>query len=289
MSASIEQFDSLQLLTDQLIFGEGPRWHAGKLWFSDIKDHAVKTVDAAGDVQVVLRMEQEPSGLGWLPDGRLLVVSMKDHRLLRHDPAGLVEVADLTRHCGGLANDMVVDAHGRAYIGNVGFDLDTHPPVLKTTNLVRVDPGGGVACVASDLMCPNGMAITADGRTLLVGQSTSCELLAFDIDGNGDLANRRVYGRLPEPAIADGLCLDAAGAVWVASPTTHEFLRMLPGGRITHRVGAGSRHAIACMLGGVERRTLYCITATKNLHEATTRGNAQISTVEVEVAGVGRP
>jgi sugar lactone lactonase YvrE len=279
----------LKVLTDRLIFGEAPRWHAGRLWFSDIKDRAVKTVDETGHVHTAFRLTQMPSGLGWLPDGRLLVVSMRDHKLMRQDPEGWVEVADVSQYCGGLLNDMVVDDRGRAYIGNIGFDFEIRPMVFKSTNLVRVDPDGIVECVASDVMCPNGMAITPDGRTLLVGQSTRTELLAFDIDAHGRLSDRRVYGRLPAQATFDGLCLDAQSAVWVASPVSNEFLRMLPGGKISDRIDTGRWRAIACMLGGEHRRTLFCFTASKETHETDSMGDSRISTVEVDIPGAGWP
>jgi sugar lactone lactonase YvrE len=134
-----------ELLVDGIVFGEGPRWHAGRLYFSDIGDHRVCAVGLDGRLETVVELKGEPSGLGWLPDGRLLVVSMDDHRLLRLDPGGLCEVADLSAWCGGKANDMVVDARGRAYVGNIGFDLEARPIAPRPTNLVRVDPDGSAA------------------------------------------------------------------------------------------------------------------------------------------------
>lgn len=134
-----------ELVADEIVFGEGPRWHAGRLFFSDIRDHAVKAVAPGGKVETVVQLQGDPSGLGWLPDGRLLVVSMEDHRLLRLDGTQLTEVADLSSHCGGKANDMVVDAQGRAYVGNIGFDIEATPIAPRATCLVRVREGGEIA------------------------------------------------------------------------------------------------------------------------------------------------
>jgi len=279
----------LHLLTNDIIFGEAPRWHESRLWFSDIKDHKVKAVDERGVLETVLVIDGDPSGLGWLPGGELLVVSMLDHRLLKWDTNVLSEVARVGEYCGGLLNDMVVDRFGRAYIGNIGFDPQVQPLQLNTTNLIRVDPNGLVKVVASEILCPNGMAITPDAKTLLVSQSASTDLLAFDLDGKGDLHNRRLYARLPEGVTYDGICIDAENAVWVASPTTNEFLRIKEGGRITDRIGSGDAIAVACMLGGADRRTLFCLTSNLPLHEASQLGDSQIQYVEVSVPGVGWP
>jgi sugar lactone lactonase YvrE len=279
----------LHLLTDNIIFGEGPRWHQGRLWFSDIKDHRVKAIDEKGNLETIVALDGDPSGLGWLPNGQLLVVSMLDHRLLRWDSNRLVEVANLSAFCGGLLNDMVVDSVGRAYIGNVGFDSEAIPLVLKTTNLMRVNPDGQACVVAADVMCPNGMAITPDGKTLLVAQSASTDLLAFDIDGNGDLHNRRIYATLPNGVTSDGICLDAENALWVACPTSNEFLRVKEGGVITDRIDSGNAAAVACMLGGEDRKTLFCLTSMASLHTANQLGDSQIFLTKVDIPGAGRP
>ena len=194
------------LLLDGLYFGEGPRWHDGELWFSDFYDHAVKAVTPSGAVRTVVELPGgQPSGLGWLPDGQLLVVSMLDQRLLRLEPGGLVEHADLsgiaTFHC----NDMVVDGLGRAYVGNFGFDLDRElaargvESVLAdhvTAKLARVDPDGSVHVAASDMHFPNGSVITPDGRTLIVAETLGLRLTAFTIADDGTLHDRRVWADL---------------------------------------------------------------------------------------------
>jgi sugar lactone lactonase YvrE len=261
----------LETLVEGFVFGEGPRWHAGRLYFSDIRGHRVEAVDLAGRRETVAELRGDPSGLGWLPDGRMLVVSMEDHRLLRLDPGGPCEVADLSPHCGGKANDMVVDERGRA-------------------NLVRVDPDGSVHVAARELWCPNGLAITADGRTLVVAESAAGRLAAFDVASDGSLSGQRVFAALPEGAAPDGICADAEGAVWVASPTTREFLRVRAGGEVTERIPTGDRIAIACALGGPARQTLFLITAaTTSLAEASQSRSGRIETCEVAVPGAGWP
>jgi sugar lactone lactonase YvrE len=283
-------------LVEGLRFGEAPRWHAGRLWLSDQTDRKILSLGTDGALRVEHEVDFQPSGLGWLPDGRLLVVSMLDHRLLRADGRGGFEtVAELASYCGGKLNDMIVDARGHAYVGNIGFDEEGFDPeaedfVLPTTGLVRVDPDGSHRVVAEDLACPNGMALLADERTLIVGQSGSPEILAFDIDERGDLARRRVHARLPGEFGPDGLCVDVEDAVWIADPQGGVFLRVRPGGEVTHRVETGGRAAIACVLGGHDRRTLYAITCSTIHHSVSlTRRGGRIETVRVEVPGAGRP
>ena len=279
-----------KLLVDGIVFGEGPRWHEGKLYFSDIGDHRVQAVAPGGRLETVVEVAGGPSGLGWLPDGRMLVVSMDDHRLLRLDPGGLREVADLWPWCGGKANDMVVDARGRAWVGNIGFDLEARPIAPRPTSLVRVDPDGSPHVAARDLWCPNGLAITADGGTLVVAESAAGRLAAFDVAADGSLSRPRVFAKLPEGAAPDGICADAENAVWVASPTTREFLRVRAGGEIAERIGTGERIAIACALGGPGRRTLFLITSgTTSLAEAARGRTGRIETCEVDVPGAGWP
>src|SRR5262245_62721604 len=165
-----------KLLVDGIVFGEGPRWRAGRLVFSDIGDRKVLSVGLDGRLETVVELPGEPSGLGWLPDGRMLVVSMEDHRLLRLDPGGLCSVADLSPWCGGKANDMVVDARGRAYVGNIGFDLEAKPMQIRATHIACVEPDGRARSVADEVMCPNGMVITPDRRCLIGGQSAAAGL-----------------------------------------------------------------------------------------------------------------
>jgi sugar lactone lactonase YvrE len=278
----------LETLLDGLCFGEGPRWRDGRLWLSDMHAHTVLTVDLDGKREDVLHVEGKPSGLGWLPDGRLLVVSMTDRKLLRREPDGtLVTHAELASLTGGDCNDMVVDASGRAYVGNFGFDFE-HGGKPQRTCLVRVDPDGAAHSAATELSFPNGTVVTPDGRTLIVGESFGGCLTAFTIAEDGSLSNRREWAKL-DAAVPDGICLDAENAIWVASPVSNEFLRVHQGGAVSDRVPCG-RPAIACMLGGPDRRTLFGLTTeTTRAEEAVARRSARVEITGVEVPGAGLP
>ncbi len=283
----------LVAFVEGLRFGEGPRWHEGRLYLSDIADGKVLAVSEAGKTEIVAELDGRPSGLGWLPDGRLLVVSMEDHTLMRLEGDRLVPFADLSRLCGGHANDMVVSASGHAYVSNIGFEIEGvafEDLDIRPTHLIRVDPDGSVHSAASDVMSPNGVALTPDGRTLVVGESAAMCLTAFDVAADGSLSRRREFARLEGGATVDGLCLDAEGCVWVASPTTREFLRVREGGEVADRISTGERHAIACVLGGEGRRTLYCITnAYMSIAQAATERSGRVEAVSVDVPGAGRP
>jgi sugar lactone lactonase YvrE len=275
-----------RILLDGLRFPEGPRWHEGRLWFSDMHARQVIAVDLEGRSEVVVEVSGDPSGLGWLPDGRLLVVSMRDRRLLRLDPEGLVEVADLGSLASFHCNDMVVDGQGRAYVGNFGFDLHAgEKPVA--TNLILVDPDGRTRVAATELRFPNGTVITPDGRTLVVGESFGACLTAFDVAPDGSLSGRREWARL-EGAVPDGICLDAEGAIWVASPVSRGVLRVREGGEVSDRIDV-EHQAFACMLGGPERRTLFLCTAADSDPAKTGDRTGRIETVTVDVPGAGLP
>ncbi len=276
-----------EVILEDLAFPEGPRWRDGKLWFSDMHSQRVMTVDPTGNSEVVVEVANDPSGLGWLPDGRLLVVSMRDRKLLRLDGEGLSEVADLsavaTYHC----NDMVVDSVGRAYVGNFGADFQGGAEMVPA-KLALVDPDGTVRVAAEDLMFPNGSVITPDGKTLIVGESFAARLTAFDIAADGSLSNRRVWAEIPG-ALPDGCCLDAEGAIWIASPISSEVVRVCEGGKVTDRIKVDTQ-AIACMLGGADRKTLFILTAgTLDPEEAKQRRDGRIETIGVEVPGAGLP
>ncbi|TDJ16061.1 MAG: SMP-30/gluconolactonase/LRE family protein [Deltaproteobacteria bacterium] len=277
---------SPKMLLDGLRFPEGPRWHEGRLWFSDMHDQKVLAVDLDGQAETVARVEADPSGLGWLPDGRLLVVSMKDRRLLRLDPSGLTEAADLSEIAGFHCNDMVVDAQGRAYVGNFGFDLHSGGD-LVAASLALVHPDGRVEQAAQDLLFPNGSVITPEGRTLIIGESFGARLTAFDIADDGSLSNRRIWAQL-EKAVPDGICLDAEGGIWVASPISHGVLRVLEGGEVTQRIPV-EQQAFACMLGGSDRRTLFICTAADSDPAKTASRSGRIEIVDVAVPGAGLP
>jgi sugar lactone lactonase YvrE len=278
----------LTTLVDGLAFGEGPRWHDGRLWFSDMHAHLVMSVGMGGDLRTEAEVPNQPSGLGWLPDGRLLVVSMTDRRLLCSDGEGLVEFADLspcaTWHC----NDMVVDGQGWAYVGNFGYDMYGGAE-RSTAAIVLVTPDGQVSVAADDLEFPNGMVITPDRTTLIVGESWGARLTAFTIQDDGTLGDRRVFAAFTD-CVPDGICLDAEGAVWLASPLSHEVVRVRPGGEATDRISTGELNAFACMLGGDERRTLFVCTAGTHVPEkAALARSGRIELVDVAVPGAGWP
>ncbi len=282
---------------DGLYFGEGPRWHDGRLWFSDFYDHAIKSVGEAGDLRTELTIDDQPSGLGWLPDGRLLVVAMNRRQLLRVDPDGVKLHADLSGIATHHTNDMVVDAGGRAYVGNFGFALDEelkargvegvladHP----TARLACVEPDGRVREAAADLHFPNGMVISPDGRSLILAETLALRLTAFDIDGSGGLSNRRVWATLGMRA-PDGICLDANGHVWVANAIAPECVLVAPGGEIVASV-ATDQPCFACMLGGADRRTLYMMTAPSSVAELVSKSRqGRIARARVQTPGAGRP
>ena len=276
-----------KILLDGLLFPEGPRWHEEKLWFSDMQGLHVMAVDLGGNAEKIVKIKASPSGLGWLPDGRLLVVSMIDRRLLRLDPIGLVEIADLRELASFHCNDMVVDKVGRAYIGNFGFDLATNAPV-EPAEIVLVDRNGTSRVVAEELYFPNGTVITPDDRTLIVAETFGHCLTAFDIESDGSLKNRRTWAKLND-VYPDGICLDGEGAIWLAAPHPAEVLRVQEGGNITHRLNVATK-PYACMLGGPERRTLFvCTAGSSNPDEVLAHPNGKIEIVDVEVPGAGRP
>jgi sugar lactone lactonase YvrE len=278
---------TLTALLDKLSFPEGPRWHNDRLFFSDMHAHKVIAADLAGRTETICEVPQAPSGLGWLPDGRMLVVSMNDRRLLRLDPDGLKLVADLSKLASYHCNDMVVDARGRAYVGNFGFDLHAQA-TPKFAEIVMVEPNGAARVVADEMGFPNGTVITPDGKTLIVGESTRGRLTAFDIEAGGSLKNRRVWAEIV-PAVPDGIALDAENAIWVASPLTDEVIRVKEGGAIVERIKTAN-HAYACMLGGPDRRTLFVLTAEDSGPEfCRAKATGRIETTPVEVPGAGLP
>lgn len=255
-----------QLLIDGLAFGEGPRWHEGALWFSDMHGDQVCRATVDGRLETVVEVPAWPSGLGWLPSGELLIVAMRDRALLRYDGRRLTPHADLSALAPFHCNDMVVADSGRAYVGNFGFDLAAGE-TPRATVLLAVELDGSARVVAEDLEFPNGTVISPDGKTLIVAETFAGRLTAFTIEKNGDLSRRREWAVLPDGAVPDGICLDEAGGIWVASPTTNECLRITEGGTVSHRL-ACDRGAYACMLGG---GTLYLLTAGSSQPETCRR------------------
>jgi sugar lactone lactonase YvrE len=277
----------LETLIDGLTFPEAPRWHDGKLWFSDFYSLRVLAVDLRGNATTVVQVPQRPSGLGWRPDGTLLIVSMLDRSLYRLDADQLVRVADLSAMARGLCNDMVVDAQGRAYVGNFGYDRHAGEEP-RTTCIVRIDLDGRAVRAADDLLFPNGTVITPDGKTLIVGETFAHRLTAFDVAADGSLGNRRLFAHI-DGLHPDGICLDAEGGIWVADPWGKRVVRVLDGGRIERTISTGERGAYACMLGGDDRRTLFICTNTGSGPAMAEKRDGRIDFLRVDVAGAGLP
>jgi sugar lactone lactonase YvrE len=277
-----------RILLEGLTFPEGPRWHEGRLWFSDMHSCTVIAVDENGNREDIARVENRPSGLGWLPDGRLLVVSMNDRRLLRQETDGrLVEVADLSGLASFHCNDMVVDRVGRAYVGNFGFDL-VGGATPSTANLILVTPDGRARIAAKGLSFPNGTVITPDGGTLIIGETFGSRLTAFAIAPDGSLSRRRVWASL-SGAVPDGICLDTAGGIWVASPISGEVLRIVEGGEVTQRIPVATQ-AFACMLGGGDGRTLFvCTAGSSDPTECIENRDGRIEAFPVDFGRAGLP
>ena len=286
-----------RVLAEGIYFGEGPRWRDGRLWFSDFYAHAVKSVSAAGDVRVELAIDDQPSGLGWMPDGSLLVVSMTRRQVLRRPPQGAVSVhADLSGIADFHCNDMVVDAEGGAYVGNFGFDLEAeiaargaqsvvaeHP----TARLARVSPDGTVSVAAEGLSFPNGSVITPDGRTLIVAETLGGRLTAFDIAADGSLSGRREWAPT-RPRIPDGICLDAEGAIWFANAFAPECVRIAGDGEVLEVIDTGD-NCYACMLGGDDGRTLFMLTATGSGEAQGRTATGKLRVAQVDSPHAGRP
>ena len=277
----------LEPLLTGLSFGEGPRWRDGKLWFSDFYVHQVRTVDEAGKAETIVEVPGQPSGLGWRPDGTMLIVNMTDRRLMRFSGGKLSVEAELGGLATGHCNDMIVDASGRAYVGNFGFDRHAGE-AQRTTCLIRVDTDGSVHKAADDLLFPNGTVITPDGRTMIVGETFAHRLTAFDVAADGTLSNRRPWATI-EGCFPDGICLDAEGAIWVSDPFGRRVLRVLEGGKITHSLDLAPRGAYACMLGGADRRTLFVVTNSKSGPTTAQTLEGRIETMRVDVPGAGLP
>ena len=263
-------------------YTECPRWHDGRLWFSDQYLGWVYAMTADGEVEPVIEVPGRPAGLGWLPDGRLLVVSMDRHELLLLDGDQLQPVADLSPFHPGPSNDMVVDGQGRAYIGNIGFDYYAGE-APRLTALVLADPSTGQCSIAAEqLSVPNGVVITPDGRQLILAESFGHCLTVFSIGADGSLAERRVFADLGS-LVPDGICLDAEGAIWAAT-VADGVVRVREGGDILYRVRVARRQVYACALGGADGRDLYiCSAGSDQPSVAIERRDATIERITVDV------
>jgi sugar lactone lactonase YvrE len=290
-------------LTEGLSFTECPRWHNGRLYVSDFYTHRVLAVAMDGTTETVAHVPQQPSGLGFLADGRMLILSMRDRKVLRREVDGsLVEHADLSGLAPWHLNDMLVNRDGRAWVGNFGFDLMGGAPA-RSTVLICVEPDGTAQIVADGLGFPNGMVLTPDGGTLIVAESLMNRLIAFRAT-SGSLSERRTWAAFGDPpastdaeevlrqveVVPDGICLDMEGAVWVADAMHSRLLRVAEGGCILEERKTDGVGAFACMLGGDDGRTLFvCVAPTFHQAEASANHRASILITRVEVPHTGLP
>jgi sugar lactone lactonase YvrE len=276
---------AMETLVGGRAFLEGPRWHDGALYVSDMHAHEVLRVTTDGEVEVLARLEGAPSGLGWLPDGSLVIVSMGDRTLLRRDADGSLRVhADASALAPHEINDMVVDRHGHAFVSQFGYDFHGGGRPQRAP-LLRVDPDGRVHEASAGLRMGNGLVITADGATLVVAESAGRCLIGFDLADDGTLSDPRVWADLPEGDYPDGICIDAEDAVWIAGPASDRFVRVREGGEVTDVVDTPGRHAIACAIGGDDGHTLFMCTSPTQGEPERSRAErgAKIETVTVAV------
>jgi len=285
---------SVKTLTDAaagLRFTESPRWHDNKMWFIDIHDKRIKTVDLSGVVETVVELPFIPNGFGLTPQGAIVVGDAFDRKIYRVDNGSLKPLADISGLTVFCLSDGIVDAKGRLYVGDIGYNfVDPKAKPVDTCVIVRVEPDGQATVVADGLCFPNGIVISSDNRTLIVGETTGHRLTAFDIADDGSLHNRRIWAQLPSSIGPDGICLDAQGGVWCANPEGRDsVVRVCEGGEITDRITIDT-HAYAVMLGGPERKHLFICSSRSHDPAVIHRDpSASFRVVEVNVAGAGIP
>jgi sugar lactone lactonase YvrE len=284
---------------------EAPRWRDGLWWVADLYRKAIYTYSPDGEETKIVDVEQQPSGLGWLPDGSLIYVSQHDQVVYRRAEDGRVSVhADVSEHCVGDLNDMVVDGKGRAFVGHFGFDVFGGDKP-HTASLIRIDADGSHRVVAEDVMFPNGSVIADDDRTLIVGEGMAGRYTAWTIEEDGSLSGRRDWAVLSRPpkmeslgellesidVIPDGCCLDAEGAIWVADAKNGRCIRVLEGGEIDQVIPApDGQNIFACMLGGEDGKTLLlCVAPGLVDNDRLSDLAGTLRTVRVDVPGAGRP
>jgi sugar lactone lactonase YvrE len=275
--------------TKGLKFTESPRWHDGRLWFLDIHDKSIKSVNVEGDLNTVVELPFIPNGFGVTKDGKVLVGDAQQRRIHRWDGTALQQVADISGLAKICLSDGIVTSDGGMYVGDIGFNfLDSAVKPVPEGVIIYVAPNGQASVVADKIFFPNGIVIVPDGKTLIVGETLGHRLTAFDIASDGSLGNRRVWAQVPDDVSPDGICLDSEQAVWVAA-AAGQVVRVREGGEITQRIEV-ARTAYAVMLGGPERRHLFiCTSGSHDPAEIHENPSASIEVVEVEVAGAGTP
>jgi len=278
----------LQTLMTGLTLGESPRWHDDRLWFSDWGAQEIIAVAIDGKSEVIVRVPTFPFCIDWLPDRRLLIVAGGDARLLRREPDGsLVTHADLTGLSDKPWNEIVVDGRGNIYLNSIGFDF---PDGQFAPGIIAlVTPDGSVRQVADGVAFPNGMAVTPDNSTLILAESYGNRLTAFNIAADGSLSNRREWAYLDD-GVPDGICLDAEGAIWYGDVPNKRCVRVREGGQVLQTIDL-DRGCFACMLGGVDKRTLFMIANEWGGPESMTDGQpaGQVLTAEAPAPGAGWP
>ena len=268
-----------------LRFTESPRWRGGRLWFIDIHGNAIRSVSLAGDLRTEIELPFKPNGLGFLPDGSVVFSDALNLKMKRWHGGVLHDFADLSGTSVFCLSDAITDALGRTWVGNIGYNFwnpDAAP--VETCVIARIDPDGSVTSAAGGLRFPNGLVITPDGKTLIVAETNGYCLTAFDIGADGSLSNRRVWAQLPEGVQPDGICLDNAGAIWVANPGAAgpKVLRVLEGGEVTDTVDLDV-HAYAVAVGGSEGRHLFvCTSASHDPAEIASDPTAQLLVTAID-------
>ncbi|KJC59433.1 hypothetical protein UP10_18185 [Bradyrhizobium sp. LTSPM299] len=278
----------LKTILDGGRYFEGPRWHDGRLWFVDCMARTLLSVSPAGEVTEHAGIADDtPCGLGVLPDGDIVVLTMSRKRLLRFADGKLSLYADLSQLATGTIDDMIVDGQGRAYVGDLGFNLPPPEGRGAVGRIILVTPDGSARVVADGLRFPNGIAVSSDHRRLVVAEMDGACLADYDIEADGGLRLRGRLGRMSDP---DGICLDREGSVWVASFTEDAFIRIGRDGEECERIAVAGRRALACALGGADRRTLFCLSAATSFEELRKgKSSSRIDVIEVETPGDGYP
>jgi sugar lactone lactonase YvrE len=284
----------VKTLLSGLVVGESPRWHAGRLWFSNWGAQEIIAVDPKGNSEVMLRVPTTiPFSIDWLPDGRLLVVSGQEAKLLVQQPDGSLQTYAELGHLAKSFNEIVVDGRGNTYVNGSDFEFPTGPFIPGIIALVTAD--GAVRQVADDIHFPNGMVVTPDNSTLIVAESFRGRLTAFDIAADGSLSNRRAFADFGRPGVGDGICMDADGAIWT-SALAHDgipyVMRVAEGGHVLHRVDV-PLGCFACMLGGPDARTLFMLCAdfqgTDKFEQLFSSRSGVVLTTEAPAPRAGYP